>query len=248
MTTTVATTVVAPLVLAALLGVPAAWGGRPLDTEDTGTTPAGGGEVELGVDHTREDGDGRSAARAVVAVGLGDALELRLESALAAVDRAGHPARAGIGDAVLGVKYRLHDESRAAPALLAALAVRLPTGDADRGLGSPGADVTMLAVVGKRWGPVALHGNAGYIIVTDDRSADVWRLAASVEWDAGGAWTLVAEIVSDIGATRAPTTAVIRAGARFHLNEYIAVDAAAGAGLTRSSPDLVTTLGLTLRF
>lgn len=247
MTRTVARALTALLVLTMLSATPA-WAGRPLDTEDTGTVAVGAAEVERGVDHTRGGDDSLSAGRAVIAVGLGDDLELRLESALAVVDRAEHRTRAGIGDAVLGAKYRLRHESPAAPAALAALAVRLPTGDADRGLGSPGVDVTMLAVAGKSWGPVTVHGNAGYTIVTDDRGADVWRLAASAEWAAGGGWTLGAEIVSDVGATAAPTTAVIRAGARFDLSDVITIDGAVGVGLTRSSPDLVTTVGLTLRF
>jgi outer membrane putative beta-barrel porin/alpha-amylase len=247
MTRTVPRALTALLVLT-MLSATSAWAGRPLDTEDTGTVARGAAEVELGVDHTRGGDESLSAGRGVIAVGLGDALELRLESALAVVDGAEHRARAGIGDTVLGAKYRLRHESPAAPAVLGALAVRLPTGDADRGLGSPGADVTMLAVAGKSLGPVTVHGNAGYTIVTDDRSADVWRLAASTEWAAGDGWTLVAEIVSDVGATAAPTTAVIRAGSRFDVNEWLTIDAAAGTGLTRSSPDLVTTLGLTLRF
>lgn len=236
------------MLVTAVLGAAPARAGRPLDTEDTGTVAGGRAEVELAVDHTRNGDDSVSAGLAVIAFGLGDALELRLESALTVVDGAEHRARAGIGDTLFGVKYRLRHESPAAPAVLAALAVRLPTGDADRGLGSPGADVTMLAVAGKSWGRVTLHGNAGYTIVTEDRSADVWRLAASAEWAARGAWTLAAEIVSDIGATAAPTTAVVRAGARLNLSDVITIDGAAGVGLTRSSPDLVTTVGLTLRF
>ena len=234
--------------LTAVLGAAPARAGRPLDTEDTGTVAGGRAEVELAVDHTRDGADSVSAGRAVIAVGLGDDLELRLESALAIVDHAEHRARAGIADAFVGAKYRLRHQSFAAPAVLAALVVRLPTGDVDRGLGLPGADVTMLAVAGKSWGPVMLHGNAGYTSVVDDRSADVWRLAASAEWGKGGGWTLVAEIVSDIGATAAPTTAVIRAGARLNLSAVITIDGAAGVGLTRSSPDLGTTVGLTLRF
>lgn len=155
MRSTVTRVLTALLVVAAILTAVPARAGRPLDTEDTGTVPAGSAEVELGIEHTRDDDDLLWAARA------------------------------GIGDAVLGAKYRLRDESEAAPAVLAAVAVRLPTGDADRGLGLPGADITMLAVVGKRWGPLTLHGNAGYTIVSADRGADAWRLAASAEWAAG---------------------------------------------------------------
>jgi len=58
----------------------------------------------------------------------------------------------------------------------------------------------------------------------------------------------VAELVSDIGAVDGRLNTVVRAGARVDLSDRITIDAAAGAGLTRSSPDLVTTLGPTLKF
>lgn len=47
--------------LAATLGPPAAWAGRPLDTEDTGTAEPRTGELELSVTHERRD-DGRAWA------------------------------------------------------------------------------------------------------------------------------------------------------------------------------------------
>jgi hypothetical protein len=238
----------AMVTLLVILGAAPAHAGRPLDTEDTAVVPRGDAELELGIDHARADDEGQSAVRAVVAAGLHSSVEVRLESALVAVDPGRGASHAGTGDTVLGIKYRLRDESDAAPALLGALAVRLPTGDEDRGLGSPGADVMLLAVAGKRWGPLTLHGNAGYTIVTDDRGADAWRLAASVEWAASERWTAVAEVVSDIAAEGADAIAVVRAGARFDVSERIALDGAVGAGLTPSSPDVVITLGVTLKF
>jgi Putative MetA-pathway of phenol degradation len=239
---------IALLVLIPLLGAGPVHADRPLDTEDTATVPRGEGEVELGVDHARAGNESRSAVRVVVAAGVSSSVEVRVESAFVAVDPIHGASHAGAGDTLFGVKYRLRDESDAAPAVLAALAVRVPTGDDDRGLGSPGADVTMLAVVGKRWGALTLHGNAGYTIVTHDRDADAWRLAASGQWTATERWTAVAEVVSDIGAKEADTIAVARAGARFDASERVAIDGAVGAGLTPSSPDIVITLGVTLKF
>jgi hypothetical protein len=238
----------AVLLLVVILGAGSAHAGRPLDTEDTATVPPGETEVELGVDHARVGDVGLSAARAVVAVGLTDRVEVRLESAAVVVDQSPRAAHAGAGDTVLGAKYRLLGESTAAPAVLAALAVRLPTGDPDRGLGSPGTDVTMLAVVGKRWHALTVHGNVGYTIVTDDRRADVWTLAASAEWAVHDRWTVVAEVVSGVGAAHTDTSAIVRAGARFDVSERLAIDGAAATGLTPSSPDLVITAGVTLKF
>jgi Putative MetA-pathway of phenol degradation len=236
------------LALSALMGPTAVLAGRPLDTEDTGTVPAGRAEIEVGLDHARANDDSVSAALAVIAAGLGPAAEVRLESPLVVANIAGRAVSTGAGDTVVGLKYRLRGESEVAPAVLGAVAIRLPTGDAHRGLGLPGADVTMLVVAGKRGGPVTVHGNAGYTIVTDDRHADTWRLAASIEYAIAEPWTVVAEVVSDIGATAAPSTALVRAGARFDASDRITVDGAVGMGLTRSTPDVVATFGLTLKF
>lgn len=63
MASTVARVLVALLVVAALLSAVPARAARPLDTEDTDTVPAGSAEVELGVEHTRDGENLRSAAR-----------------------------------------------------------------------------------------------------------------------------------------------------------------------------------------
>lgn len=96
MPSTAASVLTALLVGVATLSAVPAWASRPLDTDDTGTAPAGSAEMELGVEHTRDDDDLLWAARAVIAVGMRDTLELRLESTLAGVDGL---HEAGIGDA-----------------------------------------------------------------------------------------------------------------------------------------------------
>jgi hypothetical protein len=60
------------------------------------------------------------------------------------------------------------------------------------------------------------------------------------------AWTLVSEVVSGVGDRREPDTAVVRAGAVYAVTERLRMDAAVAAGLTRGSPDVLVTVGLTL--
>ena len=235
--------------LAATLAPPSAWAGRPLDTEDTGTVAPRMGELELSVTHERRDADHVWAPRAVVAFGLLPGLEVRVESGIAALEGSrGRDGEAGLGDSVVGIKYRLLDEAARAPAVLGAVAVRLPTGDDDRGLGAAGVDVTALIAVGKILGPVALTWNGGYTFVTSDRTADSWLLALAVEYRVAPAWWLVGEVVSSVRSMRGTRDdAVVRAGAVYAVSDRLKLDAAVGAGLTRSAPDVIVTVGLTLR-
>ena len=246
--------------LAAVLALaiaPAAWAARPLETEDTGT--ATGVEVELGADV--ETGAGARAWTLGAAVNLGILPNLEVNAAGAAVwlepDRAG--GRGGVGDTVLGLKYRLLDEGARAPALLGRLTLRLPTGSESRGLGDPGVDVGLLLAVSKQLGAVTLTGNVGHTFVTASDARDLLTLAASVEWAvADGRWTLVGEVVAALPLGGGDRTVVVRAGARYQLLaaapgsrafvRSVVLDAALGGGLTARSPDVVATAGLTLGF
>ena len=89
---------------------------------------------------------------------------------------------AGFGDTAVRLKYRLVDESPRAPALMAAVAARLPTGDESRGLGEPGADVQALAVASKTLGAVTVTGNAGYTFITRDRRLDIVQRTSRWNW------------------------------------------------------------------
>ena len=240
-----------PVLLLALaaLRAPTAWAARPLDTEDTGTVPPAGGELELSVNHARIDAEGAWALHAVISVGVLPGLEARLESELAAlVGSPAHGDQAALGDSLLGLKYRLLDEASLRPAVLGGVALRLPTGDERRGLGASGFDVTVLAAISKTFGPVALTWNGGYTFVIDDRTADAWLLAASLEYHVAPAWWLVGELVSRLGSTAlARDDAVARVGAVHALTDRLKLDVAVGAGFTRSAPDVIVTIGLTVR-
>jgi hypothetical protein len=176
---------------------------RPLDTEDAGTLDPGNSEVELGGDYVRNAADALWILKGTLSAGILPRLEVRFELPVALIDPDGPGSSfAGVADALVGAKYRFVDERRTLPALMAAVALRLPTGDPDRGreefnvtpLGVEGVDVTRVGIVGKALGPVILHGNAAYTFVTGDREADVATLAVSAEYRVTNALSLVAEV------------------------------------------------------
>jgi hypothetical protein len=132
------------------------------------------------------------------------------------------------------------------PAWLASVTLRLPTGDEHRGLGAGDVDVGLLMAVGKSIGPVTLTVNVGYLFVIGDRRFDGWGLAGSIEYRLSSTLSLVGESVGVLGARGAPNIAIARAGLVYGLTSRVKLDAAIGVGLTRVSPDLLLTMGVTI--
>ena len=237
---------VGAIALVLALGPAEAWAGRPLDTEDTGTVEPGKAELELSGNYAKNPNENMWSVKGVLALGLLPKLEARIESALLFFEPEGQSAVGGIGDSLIGVKYRLLDEAETLPAVLGSFTLRLPTGDEERGLGDEDVDVGLLAVLSKVFGPVTLTWNGGYTFVTRDRDLDFWTLAGSLEYRVSKPWVLVGEVVSILGHERAPDAVVLRAGAVYAITDRIKLDGAVGVGVTRQSPDVLITVGVTI--
>jgi hypothetical protein len=68
----------------------------------------------------------------------------------------------GLSDLGPPLKLRLLEETGTRPALLANFRLRLPTGAADRALGSEGIDALARLAASKTFGPLAATVNGGY--------------------------------------------------------------------------------------
>jgi Putative MetA-pathway of phenol degradation len=240
----------AMVVTLSILAASPVWAARPLTTEDTGTLDPGAAELELGADYIVDRRADVQIAAVVPTLNIG--LLPRLEGSIAApfvvVGEHSESWHAGIGDTFIRIKYRLLDEGTHVPAVMAAVTVRLPTGDRDRGLGDDGVDVQPLAVVSKSLGPVTLTANAGYTFIERGREFDFVNVNASAEAAITEQWAIVAEVVSDLATgRRADDRLVLRAGTIYAVGQRLKFDAAAGLGVTRNTPDFLLTVGLTLR-
>jgi hypothetical protein len=224
-----------------------AWGGRPLDTEDTGTVSPGRVEIELSGSYASGDAETRGGLVAVLSAGLAPALEVKVEpQLLQVVDVDGEPLHSGLGDTLLGAKYRLLDQGESPVAALAAVSVRLPTGDADRGLGTDHVHAGGLAALSRSIGRTTLTWNGGYTFVTRDRDLEAWLLAGSVEHALTETWMPVAEVVASVAAREAGDTVVLRAGMVHAITSKVSLDAAVGFRLTGPAPDVTATAGVTI--
>lgn len=223
---------------------------RPLVTEDTGTAERF--ELGAGLDYEGTHRDMLWSPRATLAWGALPRLEVRVEGGLAVFDPSGSEARAGAADTTLGAKVRWLDEAPRYPALMTAVAVRLPTGNADRGLGERDVDVTALAVLSYTVPLVDPVGvgftlNAGRTFVMRDRRLDAWIVNLAADVRVTDRVSAVAEVVSELGAPGGDV-ALVRAGALGRVAERLVLDAAIGVGVTRASPDFVATVGFTFAF
>lgn len=233
------------VVVAVTFAVVPAHAYRPLATEDTGTTEPGRADFELSVDVEHAEAT-VGAARVVVGTGITPALEVRVETGVGAVDTPGERGRAGVTDSIVGLKHRLLDESAHRPAVLAAVTVRFPTAGGREGLGEDGVDVTVLAAASKTFGPLAVLMNAGHAFVTADSAQSGWLASAAADYSVSDAFSIVSEVVSSFGTRGTRDSVVLRAGAIGRVASSIALDAAVGFGVTRGSPDLQITVGLTI--
>jgi hypothetical protein len=99
--------------------------------------------------------------------GLSRDWELLLSTSVSTIHKAAtkkgeNPFEAGLGDTTMQLKYRVLKETKTRPALTIADAVKFPTADPSRGLGTGVADDSVTAAFGKTFQRFYVFGNAGY--------------------------------------------------------------------------------------
>jgi hypothetical protein len=226
-------------------------GGRPLDTEDTGTVEPGHVEVAVSADLVRSADQRTGVTLVSVTVGLRQGLDARVEASAFLTDGGG--GASGFAEAALGLKYRLLDQTTHWPAVLTALVLRGRPEATQRKLEGidaveDGLEIEARLVLSKGLGPVTVTWNGGYGYATDARTVHTMLLGLSAEYRASAAWSLAAETFSEITFDGEGPSVVVRAGAVYSLSERVRMDGAVGVGLTPDSPDVRATLGVTFRF
>jgi hypothetical protein len=219
---------------------------RPLDTEDTGTVADGHAELELSHGYTRDGPDNGFVGGGVVSVGVAPRLEVRIEGGGQVFDDDDDATRGGATDTLLGMKWRLVDETRDLPAWLTEVTVRLPTGDAHVGLGARRVDVAGLIAASKVFGDVNVEANVGYGFVTRDLALDYWIANVACEYAIARSVVAVSEAVSALYGPAGDDIVLLRAGLVYGWSPSLRLDTAVAFGATRAAPDLIVTTGVTL--
>jgi hypothetical protein len=226
----------APLVL---LGM--AWpvfAGPPLITDDPDTP--GKGRWEINVAYTldlsaRDDVGERTWEHAAPELdlnyGLFDNDQIKLEVPLLVLDLSGDEgARAGVGDAVLGYKFRFLDEDEAPLSISVYPQVGLPTGDSGRGLGAGGASLELPVQIGRRFldDRLFLYADAGYEEQFANGEEDLWFVGFAAEYEVAEGLTLCGELRHEFGVRDAADDTLFNAGFKWRLGETASLLGAVG--------------------
>ena len=142
---------------------------RPLSTEDATVLDAGELEIEMGSEYTRTDGRDNNYNFVIVpCYGLIKNVQVGAEIPFDILRPKEGDNEEGLGDITLVLKTLFLPETEKIPSLLLKTAVKLATGDEDKGFGSGDEDVSLILAATKSIGSTTIYGNIGYNFVGKD--------------------------------------------------------------------------------
>jgi hypothetical protein len=234
-----------------------AFAAHPLITDDAGTQGKGKFQLELGGEHSRSNEDGvkgnTTQITPVLTYGIVDNIDVVLGipyQSYRMKDADDRFSGDGFSDASLDLKWRFFEKDGWGFALKPG--ITLPTGDADKGLGTGRVTYHFFFITTKEIKPWAFHANLGYM--RNENSAqerkNLWHasLAAEVE--------VVKDLraVANIGIQRNPDMddtqhpAFILGGLIYSISEHLDIDVGIKGGLNRAEDDITYLAGLTFKF
>jgi len=168
---------------------------HPLGTEEPGTTPPLTVDVELTFERAHfggEAGGDETAVAISMTTGLRENLDIGLTAPYLVLDPDGESSEGGVGDMEVALKYALRS-AEGEPGLAAKLAVTVPTGDEDEGLGTGGYDVAATLLAEVPVGPVDIYANLSWTRVDEVAEGDresLYAASLAAAWEAAERLTL----------------------------------------------------------
>ena len=210
------------------------------------TVARGALQMETGLDYTRER---RTSWATTLRFGAADGVELRLDWE-PVVSLRGAEHATDIGDLALGTKLRLLQggDGDVNPTISLLPTVKLPTAPAP--VGTERTDVSLLALVSFRAGPVDVDFNAGVAAIGQPRGYLLQALTVgTVNWPVTDALAPFAEVFYNSPAERGGDDLVgASVGVVVGITRDIALDAAAITTLAGRGPNYRFQAGVTVRF
>lgn len=242
----------------AMLLAGGAWAGRPLAIDDADPVDPLQCEFEVGAGYA--DGDGVKHTDMSVGLtmgvlsgleaglGLGGQFEKRTERS----EETGvnHTERDnGIGDLTLGAKWQFTDSWPFGVRQALAPAVKFPTADEDKGLGSGEYDVDLTWIASRSIGEKAgVHVNFGYSWIGGP-DADAVHGGLALDYQLVEALQWVGEVFAEQECTGGAESVVQgNTGLRWSPLDSLTLDLAGGTKIHGDAPDWTATAGLTWAF
>jgi hypothetical protein len=224
--------------------------GPPLVTDDPGTSPQGGWEVNIShILANSKDEVVMDSPRFDINYGLTDASQLKFEFPLRSADCADRGSHWGVGDLSLGWKHRFREEEEGFAASFYPQLLT-PTGNECLGIGDGQTVFFCPFEIGRHLldERLFLYGEAGYAVVLDDARSNTWKFGLAAEWKA----TEKLEALFEVGAFTCPMGVdpdepFFNGGFRYHFHEHAALMVSAGRSFVdreKGTHDLMCYAGL----
>jgi hypothetical protein len=207
-----------------------AQGGPPLLTDDPGTPGPGRWEVNVAFTLDRTSSSREIGAPLVDAnYGWGQRLQLKLEIPWIVEDDDVEGRRSGLGNPLLGVKWRFLDEDKAGVAVSTypQLGFNLVSSSADSGLVERETSFLLPVSAEKRLGPVSLDVEAGRLF---RRVGGFWVWGVALGHDFGKVEAL-AEAFGTSGSEAASKRMAVNLGGRVRMGEHATLLLSAGGSV-----------------
>ena len=214
-----------------------AYAKRPFSTEDATVADKGALEIEAGFEYTRQNNsDNNYNILVVPCYGLTENIQLGVEIPFDIIRPKDDANEEGLGDITLVGKTLIFPEKEKTPSFLLKTAVKLETGDEDKGLGSGDEDVSFIFAATKSLGQNTIHANIGYTFVGndfDDTLKDLLIYGVALEYFMTDELSLVSEIYveSDDNFNKDSHTINPLIGLTYQATEKIRFDAAFKTGI-----------------
>lgn len=200
---------------------------RPTVATHAHTVAPGYVEVEAGVQGDHMDAGSRAyGAPIVTKVGLGTHLQLNVSTPMFF----SAPGRSsGIGDAAVGVKWRLLDEHPFLGDFALLPAVKFPTGSDDKGTGTGTTDLSLTAISSYQLGPVAMDLNAIYTRIgasggTPASDAALWTASFGAQVAGPLGWVVELFGTPTIDGSGTPSSVALLTGPTFLADRAFNID------------------------
>ncbi|ONN65675.1 MULTISPECIES: transporter [Herbaspirillum] len=228
-----------------------AFAAHPLVTDDAGVQGAGGIQLEMNTDWSKQSGDASHVGAFTFTYGVTDKLDLFFNLPQTFQS----PTGTGVGDVSLGAKWRYYEADGLALALKPEFF--MPSGDEEKGLGNGKSSAALTGIASYETGPWTLHGNLGvrvnrFKLDSDQQSQrkTLWRASAAVWYGLDEQWRLVADTGvaqnPDASSRKLPSYALV--GVIWSPNKTVDLDAGAKFGLNKAEVTRQFGVGVTLHY
>ncbi len=227
---------------------------RPLVTEDAVVAGKGVTQFELGIDYTKAGNSGEGTSLLLSPInGVTEDTEFSLKVPYI-IAKPYDPSKVdGWGDTSFIMKHLLVAEGEKTPAFLIRMALKLPTGDKDKGLGTGDTNVGFLGALTKNFNPAAIHLNIGYTFVgnqNEGRYNNEVNYGIAGEYGIGKRVRVVGEIYGlyhpDYKAAEIERRALL--GLTYRIDDTFTIDLAAKRGLEGADDEYGFIGGITITF